>query len=64
MKRSENGEPKGGLRNGSKGDSNPGSLDCESGILPLSYRAPQERWRDREEGWERDGETERKDGRD
>ena len=25
-----------------KGDSNPGSLDCESGILPLSYRAP--RW--------------------
>ena len=28
------------LRNGTKGDSNPGSLDCESGILPLSYRAP------------------------
>ena len=24
-----------------KGDSNPGSLDCESGILPPSYRAPQ-----------------------
>ena len=24
-----------------KGDSNPGSLDCETGILPLSYRAPQ-----------------------
>ena len=23
-----------------KGDSNPGSLDCESGIPPLSYRAP------------------------
>ena len=23
-----------------KGDSNPGSLDCESDILPLSYRAP------------------------
>ena len=23
-----------------KRDSNPGSLDCESGILPLSYRAP------------------------
>ena len=23
-----------------KGDSNPGSLDYESGILPLSYRAP------------------------
>ena len=23
-----------------KGDSNPGSLDCESGILALSYRAP------------------------
>ena len=23
-----------------KGDSNPDSLDCESGILPLSYRAP------------------------
>ena len=29
------------LRNGSKGHSNPGSFDCESGILPLSYRAPQ-----------------------
>ena len=28
------------LRNSNKGDSNPGSLDCESGILPLSYRAP------------------------
>ena len=26
-----------------KGDSNPGSLDCESSILPLSYRAPVER---------------------
>ena len=24
-----------------KGDSNPGSLDCESGILPLSYGLPQ-----------------------
>ena len=24
---------------GIKGDSNPGSLDCESGILPLSHRA-------------------------
>ena len=24
-----------------KGDSNPGSLDCESGILPLSYCSPQ-----------------------
>ena len=23
-----------------KGGSNPGSLDCESGVLPLSYRAP------------------------
>ena len=23
-------------RNGSKGDSNPGYLDCESGIVPLS----------------------------
>ena len=23
-----------------KGDSNQGSLDCESGVLPLSYRAP------------------------
>ena len=22
------------------GDSNPGPLDCESGVLPLSYRAP------------------------
>ena len=29
------------LRNDNKGDSNLGSLDCESGILPLSYRAPQ-----------------------
>ena len=28
------------LRNGSKGDSNPGSLDCESDILMLSYRPP------------------------
>ena len=28
------------LPNGSKGDSNPGSHDCESGILPLSYRTP------------------------
>ena len=28
------------LRNGSKEDSNPGSFDCESGILPLSYRPP------------------------
>ena len=28
------------FRNGSKEDSNPGSLDCEFGILPLSYRAP------------------------
>ena len=28
------------LRNGTKGDSNMGSLDCESGVLPLSYRAP------------------------
>ena len=27
------------LRNGSKGDSNPGSLNnCESDVLPLSYR--------------------------
>ena len=26
-----------------KGDSNPGSLDCESGILSLSYRAPRPR---------------------
>ena len=23
-----------------KGDSNPGSLDCESDVLPLRYRAP------------------------
>ena len=30
------------LRNGSKGNANPGSLDCESGILPLSYRAPRQ----------------------
>ena len=27
------------LRKGSKGESNPGSLDCESCIQPLSYRA-------------------------
>ena len=27
------------LQNGSKGDSNLGSLDCESGILPLSHHA-------------------------
>ena len=27
-----------------KQDSNPGSLDCESGILPLSYRAPQDQY--------------------
>ena len=26
-------------RNGSKGDSNPGSLDYDAGILPPSYRA-------------------------
>ena len=28
------------LRNCSKGDSNQGSRDCESDILPLSYRGP------------------------
>ena len=28
------------LRNGSMGDSNPGSLDCESGILTLSHLTP------------------------
>ena len=28
------------LRNSSKGALNPGSCDCESGILPLSYHAP------------------------
>ena len=28
------------FENVAKGDSNPGSLDCESGILPLSYHAP------------------------
>ena len=26
------------LQNGSKGDSNPGSLDCESGILQQSHK--------------------------
>ena len=26
------------LRNGSKGDSNPGTLDCQSGILPFVSR--------------------------
>ena len=30
------------LRIGSKGDSNPESLDCVSGVLPLSYGAPQD----------------------
>ena len=35
------------------GDSKPGSLDCESGILPLSHRAteapvPGNRWRGRQ----------------
>ena len=30
-----------------KGDLNPGSLDCESGILPLSYRAPHKGSRNR-----------------
>ena len=28
------------LRNGSNGDSNPGSLECESGILPVSHCVP------------------------
>ena len=28
------------LRNSNKEGFEPGSLDCESGILPLSYRAP------------------------
>ena len=28
------------LRNGSKVDSNPGSHDCESGIVSHNYRAP------------------------
>ena len=28
------------LQNISKGDSNPGSLDCESGVLPLSHHVP------------------------
>ena len=28
------------LRTIAKGDSNPGSLDCESGVLPLSYHVP------------------------
>ena len=44
-----------------KGDSNPGSLDCKSGILPPSYRAPEkerERERERERG-ERERERER-----
>ena len=34
-----------------KGDSNPGTLDCESGILPLSYRAPQTRTSDMLPRW-------------
>ena len=33
------------LQNGSKGDSNPGSLDCEAGILPLSCRDSQVAYR-------------------
>ena len=32
------------LWNSIKGDSNPGSLDWESGILPLSYHAPLNWW--------------------
>ena len=32
------------LGNDSKGYSNLGSLDCESGILPLSDRDPQGHW--------------------
>ena len=28
------------LQNVSKGDSNPGSLDCKSGIVPKMHRAP------------------------
>ena len=28
------------LRNGSKGDSNTGSIDCDSGILPLTTELP------------------------
>ena len=27
------------IRKVAKGDSKPGSLDCESGVLPLSYRS-------------------------
>ena len=33
------------LRHSSKAGFEPGSLDCESGILPLSYRAPKEAFR-------------------
>ena len=32
------------LRNSSQGDSNPGSLDCESGIRPLSHEAAYGGW--------------------
>ena len=39
------------LQTVAKGDSNPGSLDCESGILPLSYRAPKTRYLTNEERW-------------
>ena len=28
------------LRNSSKGNQNPGSVNCESGVLPQKYRAP------------------------
>ena len=35
-------------------DSNPGSLNCESDILPLSYRAPQERERGEGESYHPD----------
>ena len=33
------------LRNGNNGDSNPGSLDCESGILPTELPRSTEKWR-------------------
>ena len=32
------------LRNGNNGDSNPGSLDCESGILPTELPRSTEMW--------------------
>ena len=44
-----------------KGDSNPGSLDGESGVLPLSYRAPRYMRQYQERDEEEDGRNRWKD---